>query len=110
MLAFVSWTLMAMGQQFQLSDKGYFSSGGVDVMAFDDIYPEGHQGGVSLIMHGHRIATNGDLRLEPTPGQWQPVPRQRSRSVAGGAITASLSWPDPPHDGLQPHDLSRPGA
>ena len=94
MLAFVSWTLMAMGQQFQLSDKGYFSSGGVDVMAFDDIYPEGHQGGVSLIMHGHRIATNGDLRLEPTPGQWQPVPRQRSRSVAGGAITASLSWPD----------------
>ena len=42
-------------------------------MAFDDIYPEGHQGGVSLIMHGNRIATNGNLRLEPTPGQWQPV-------------------------------------
>ena len=65
-------------------------------MAFDDIYPEGHQGGVSLIMYGNRIATNGDIRLEPTPGQWQPVPKQRDRIVdqATNTITASLSYPD----------------
>ena len=63
-------------------------------MAFDDIYPEGHQGGVCLIMHGNRIATNGDLRLEPTPGQWQPVPKQLGRTVEGQAITASLCFPD----------------
>ena len=86
--------LFATAQQFTLSDKGYFRNGGVDVMAFDDIYPEGHQGGVSLIMHGNRIATNGDLRLEPTPGQWQPVPKQLSRSIDGQTITASLSYPD----------------
>ena len=86
--------LMAMAQQFSLTNKGYFRNGGVDVMAFDDIYPEGHQGGVSLIMHGNRIATNGDLRLEPTPGQWQPVPKQLGRSVEGQTITASLSYPD----------------
>ena len=76
--------MMAMAQQFSLTDKGYFRNEGVDVMAFDDIYPEGHQGGVSLIMHGNRIATNGDLRLEPTPGQWQPVPKQTGRSVFAG--------------------------
>ncbi|OAV65141.1 Glycosyl hydrolase family 9 [Bacteroidales bacterium Barb4] len=83
-------------QQFQLDSVGYFRNQGVDVMAFDDIYPEGHQGGVSLIMHGNRVATNGDIRLEPTPGQWQPVPIQRDRKadIAANTITAQLSYPD----------------
>ncbi len=83
-------------QQFQLGSTGYFSNHGVDVMAFDDIYPEGHQGGVSLIMHGHRVATNGDIRFEPTPGQWQPAPQQRDRKADTGAntITAWMSYPD----------------
>lgn len=65
-------------------------------MAFDDVYPEGHQGGVSLIMHGNRIATNGDIRLEATPGQWQPVPKQLERKVdtLSNTIKASLSYPD----------------
>lgn len=60
-------------------ELGYFRNAGVNVMAFDDIYPEGHQSGVSILMHGRRIATNGDLRFEPTPGQWQPIPRQLGR-------------------------------
>ena len=61
-------------QEFRLNAaSGYFQNRGVDVMAFDDIYPEGHQSGVSIIMHGNRIATNGDIRFEQTPGQWQPV-------------------------------------
>ncbi|MDR2389556.1 MAG: glycoside hydrolase family 9 protein [Tannerellaceae bacterium] len=65
-------------------------------MAFDDIYPEGHQSGVSIIMHGNRVATNGDIRFEPTPGQWQPVPIQRNRVSDGTAnsITTWLSFPD----------------
>ena len=65
-------------------------------MAFDDIYPEGHQGGVSIIMHGNRVATNGDIRFEPTPGQWQPVPVQRDRKLdaSGNTITAYMSFPD----------------
>lgn len=83
-------------QKFELSSAGYFRDRGVDVMAYDDIYPEGHQGGVSLIMHGNRVATNGDIRLEPTPGQWQPVPKQRERKLdnAANTITAWLSYPD----------------
>ena len=70
-------TLAAMAQGFKLNNDGYFNNGGVDVMAFSDFYPEGHQGGVCVIMNGHRIATNGDIRLEATPGQWQPVPKQK---------------------------------
>ncbi|MDR0430499.1 MAG: glycoside hydrolase family 9 protein [Tannerellaceae bacterium] len=83
-------------QEFKLSSSGYFQDRGVNVMAFDDIYPEGHQGGVSLLMHGNRVATNGDIRLEPTPGQWQPVPKQQNRKLdaTSNTITAWLGYPD----------------
>ncbi len=83
-------------QEFQLGRSGYFQNRGVEVMAYDDIYPEGHQGGVSLIMHGNRVATNGDIRLEPTPGQWQPVPKQirRDADIDANSITAYLTFPD----------------
>lgn len=83
-------------QEFKLNESGYFRNRGVDVMAYDDIYPEGHQGGVSLIMHGNRVATNGDIRLEPTPGQWQPVPKQNKREtdIHGNTITVHLAYPD----------------
>jgi endoglucanase len=84
-------------QGFKLNHaSGYFQDMGVNVMAFDDIYPEGHQSGVSIIMHGHRVATNGDIRFEQTPGQWQPVPKQGKRELDDEAntITTSLSFPD----------------
>ena len=81
-------------QQFKLNSDGYFTSGGVDVMAFSDFYPEGHQGGVSVLMNGHRVATNGDIRMEATPGQWQPVPKQLSREVKDGSIVTTLCYPD----------------
>ena len=87
-------TLAAMAQGFKLNNDGYFNNGGVDVMAFSDFYPEGHQGGVCVIMNGHRIATNGDIRLEATPGQWQPVPKQLSRNASGNSICTTLCYPD----------------
>jgi hypothetical protein len=82
---------------FTLNKQEYFERGGVNVMAFQDIYPEGHQGGVAVIMHGKRLATNGDIRLDETPGQWQPIPKQIERKVdaAGNAITVKLTYPDP---------------
>ena len=81
-------------QDFQLGSEGYFRNEGVDVMAFNDFYPEGHQGGVCVIMNGSRIATNGDIRFEATPGQWQPVPRQISREVGDNFIRTRLAFPD----------------
>ena len=84
-------------QGFKLNPSaGYFQNKGVDVMAFDDIYPEGHQSGVSIIMHGNRVATNGDIRFEPTPGQWQPAPVQRKRTPdeIANTITTALRFPD----------------
>ena len=76
--------------------RGYFRNEGVNVMAFDDIYPEGHQSGVSILMHGRRIATCGDVRFEPTPGQWQPTPKQlrRRQDADANAIVTELRYPD----------------
>ena len=87
-------TMSVNAQTFQLNANGYFNAGGTDVMAFSDFYPEGHQGGVCVIMNGQRIATNGDIRMEATPGQWQPVPKQLSRKVGGNRIITTLCYPD----------------
>lgn len=98
-IAILLISIASLGQQssFILNKQEYFERGGVNVMAFQDIYPEGHQGGLAVIMHGKRLATNGDLRLDETPGQWQPIPKQLERKVdqAGSTITVTLAYPDP---------------
>ena len=83
-----------VAQDFKLNDSDYFTAGSVDVMAFSDFYPEGHQGGVSVLMKDRRVASNGDLRMEATPGQWQPVPKQLRREIEGNAIVTTLCYPD----------------
>jgi len=69
---------------------------GLNVMVFSDIYPEGHQTGVTIIQHGVRVAANGDLRLEPSPGQWSPVPKAGRLTVdkEHQKITQRLWYPD----------------
>lgn len=100
-VVFLSLTPTASSQRtspsLQLNDKEYFEMPGLSVMSFQDIYPEGHQAGVSIILNGVRIATNGDIRLDTTPGQWQPMPKQDSRvfDKAHGEIITTLSFPDP---------------
>ncbi|HUE82092.1 MAG TPA: glycoside hydrolase family 9 protein [Pyrinomonadaceae bacterium] len=100
LLSIFPLALMAQQREpaFLLNDQEYFQiTPGTNVMAFQDIYPEGHQSGVSIIQNGVRVATNGDLRLDPTPGQWQPVPKQDKRVVnrPGNEITTRLFYPDP---------------
>ena len=80
--------------QFHINSSGYFNQDGVDVMAFNDFYPEGHQGGISVLMNGHRVASNGDIRFDATPGQWQPVPKQLDRKIEGDRIVTTLCFPD----------------
>jgi len=93
----LSGSIFSQQSSFVLNKSEYFERGGVNVMAYQDIYPEGHQGGVAVIMNGKRVATNGDIRLDETPGQWQPIPKQLDRKVdlAGNLITVNLAYPDP---------------
>ena len=86
--------------QMHLNNREYLEYEGVNVMLAHDFYPEGHQGGVGVIQHGQRVATNGDIRLEPTPGQWQPIPKVGKRVVdkSTGSISVHMEYPDETKD------------
>lgn len=96
-ILFISMLCKAQQSSFTLNNLEYFERGGVNVMVFQDFYPEGHQGGVGILMHGRRIATNGDLRLDETPGGNSPVSGKLDRKVdiAGNAVKVTLAYPDP---------------
>ena len=83
-------------QQMRLNDKGYLEYQGVNVMLAQDFYPEGHQGGVGVIQNGLRVATNGDLRLEATPGQWSPIPKVGGHTIdkASQMISVQMHYPN----------------
>src|SRR5688572_31329916 len=85
---------------FKLNAQEYFERPGINVMYGQDYYPEGHQGGLSIIMHDERIASNGDVRLEPSPGQWSPIPKPGKREVdaATQEIRVPLHYPDAERD------------
>jgi endoglucanase len=53
-----------------------------------------------VIMHDERIASNGDVRLEPSPGQWSPIPKPGKREVdaATQEIRVPLGFPNPELD------------
>ncbi|MCB0744975.1 MAG: glycoside hydrolase, partial [Ignavibacteriae bacterium] len=59
----------------EIGENGYFEMPGLNVLVYNNTFPEGHQGGVEIIQHDNRVATNGELRLSPSPGQWQPIPK-----------------------------------
>lgn len=81
---------------FELHEDGYFTKQGLDITVFTDIYPVGHQTGVTVIQHGSRVAANGDVRLEHSPGQWSPVPKagKRIHDTVNNTITQRLWYPD----------------
>ena len=86
--------------ELKINDSGYYELPGLNIMSFDDFYPEGHQGGITIVMFGKRLAANGDVRLEPTPGQWSPVPKMGKRIIdrKNNSITVELWYPDSSKD------------
>ncbi|HEX4240171.1 MAG TPA: glycoside hydrolase family 9 protein [Steroidobacteraceae bacterium] len=66
-----------------LNDRDYFDMQGLSVLAFQNafhpVFRDQKLGGVEIILHDERIATDGEVRLQPTPEQWDPVPTLASR-------------------------------
>jgi endoglucanase len=95
-------------QKLVINDKGYYEIPSLNVMLFDDFYPEGHQGGLTIIQFGKRVAANGDVRIDPTPGQWSPVPKVGQKYVdrKNNIIKVDLWYPDSSRDkkGFNPID------
>jgi hypothetical protein len=83
-----------------LGSAGYFEAPGVNVLVFSDAYDglfaDSKISGVEMIQQGERTATDGDVRLSATPGQWDPTGRLVSRTVDAetSAVTATLEYPD----------------
>lgn len=101
MLCLFSCSSLAQNASLKLNENEYLEMPGLNVMLANDIYPEGHQGGVSIIQNGLRVATNGDLRLQPSPGFWDPIPKAGERKVdkANQTISVRMSYPDPTKNG-----------
>ena len=53
--------------RFAVNEQEYFEAPGVTVQVFHDIYPEGHQGGLSIIQHGERVARTATSTSSPCP-------------------------------------------
>ena len=66
-------------QKWTLNDQEYLEKPGLSVLAFHDYYPGGKQGGIEIIQHGERIATNGFIRLQPVKGQQLNDPERATR-------------------------------
>jgi len=85
----------------ELSEREYFTTRGLDVLVFSNRYDgnfsDSKIAGVELIHHGVRTATNGDVRLSPTPEQWDPVPVLQRRSVDRKTRTISVRLAYPSH-------------
>jgi hypothetical protein len=80
------------------SYAGVLRAPGINVMYGQDYYPEGHQGGSASSCTTSAIASNGDVRLEASPGQWAPIPKpasarstRRSRKSAYRCTTRTRS-------------------
>ncbi len=88
------------GASLRLDTLGYFEKRGLDVLVFNNWYDgnfsDAKIAGIELIHHGVRTATNGDVRLSPTPGQWDPIPHLVDRKVNMGdsSVEVRLSYPD----------------
>lgn len=63
---------------------------------FSPIFFDEKNAGVQMILHGERIATDGEVRLSPTPEQWAPVPTFGARTLgtAPGEIVVTSSYPE----------------
>ncbi len=78
----------------QLNDSGYFEQRGLDVLAFSNEYNgmffDEKTAGLELIHHGVRTATGGAVRVNPTPEQWDQIPKVVERKVDREANTISV--------------------
>ncbi len=83
-----------------VNDLEYFETRGFNVLVFSNWYNsyfgDSKITGVEIIHHEVRTATNGDVRLQPTPGQWDPIPELAERKVDANnnSIEAFLTYPD----------------
>jgi endoglucanase len=82
----------------RINEKDYFETRGVNVLVFSNwyngLFDDSKMSGIELIHHGVRTVTNGDVRLNATPEQWDAIPEFVERKVdrKNGVIQAWLKY------------------
>ena len=79
----------------KVTDKNYLDTQGFSLFLYDSMYHpvfvDQKNTAMEMILHGQRIATNGDVRLMPTPEQWDLVATVlRRRNEIGVNVRLSL--------------------
>jgi endoglucanase len=83
----------------KVTDKNYLDTQGFSVFLYDSTYHpvfvDQKNTAMEMILHGQRIATNGDVRLMPTPEQWDLVATLKARHAdkANSRLTADMAFP-----------------
>ena len=102
---FVLWALTSglslFGADFAMTvtERNYLNTQGFSVFLYDSTYHpvfvDQKNTAMEMILHGQRIATNGDVRLMPTPEQWDLVATLKGRQpdTANNRLTANLTFP-----------------
>ncbi len=101
LLACLSLSLPALSadMQMKVNDKGYLDAQGFSVIlyqsTFHPVFVDQKNTAMEMILHGQRIATNGDVRLMPTPEQWDLVATLKGTHAdkANNRLTADLAFP-----------------
>ena len=83
----------------KVTDKNYLDTQGFSVFLYDSTYHpvfvDQKNTAMEMILHGQRIATNGDVRLMPTPEHWDLVATLKDRNAdkANNRLSADLAFP-----------------
>ena len=83
----------------KVTDSGYLDTQGFSVIlyhsAFHPTFLDQKTTAMEMILHGHRIATNGDVRLLATPEQWDQVAQLKGRQAdkENNRLIANLTYP-----------------
>ena len=86
--------------ELRLTPQDVLETHGLSVFLFHNryhaVFGDEKMSGLEIILHDRRIATNGDVRLSPTPAQWDPIPqfKDRKKGSSPNELVASLSYPD----------------
>lgn len=98
-LTLLTVSAQADSVKLSLNDSEYFEAQGLNVLVFsnwyDGLFSDAKISGVELVHHGVRTATNGDVRLNITPEQWDAIPQFKERRVDAKTqtIEAFLHYP-----------------
>ena len=83
-ILFVSLPLRCSDFAMQVTDSGYLNTQGFNVMLYDNtfhpIFVDEKNTAMQMISPRRTIATNGDVRLMPTPEQWDLVAQLKKPS------------------------------